>query len=71
MAEAKIKLSVESINVHYLLQEFLKKVWDKHKIQINTIEVEWLKSFEIGGHTECILEEIKVNTTSYKGIKNA
>ena len=65
MAKAEISVSVERA-IHAALEDFAQDVWDRHKVRINNVRINWLESVGVKETTNIVLG-CEVESSSFVG----
>ena len=65
MATADISVSVER-EVHAALEDLAQNVWDRHKVRINSVRINWFDAMT-AGETKNIVLGCEVESSSFVG----
>ena len=65
MATAEINVSIERA-VHAALEDLAQNVWDRHKVRINNVRINWFESVGVKETTNIVLG-CEVESSSFVG----
>ena len=67
MAKAEISVSVERA-IHKALEDMAQGVWDRHKVRINSVCINWFEVVNAEG-TRNIVQGCDIESSSFVGSK--